>query len=149
MFQPIPEKLLVNAFGPPVRGYWRWICSTPAEEKTMPCPHSIHITYVRVYIYIHVCVCIYIYIWSIFFVSTQKMWLNYFEGYIWVKGALGLFLLLIHRHWWPDVCFVPMVEIVATTLRVPFEMNHLNAYLVAHPTARKWVITPVIYMGFL
>jgi hypothetical protein len=22
-------------------------------------------------------------------------------------------------------------------------------YLVAHPTARKWVITPVIYMGFL
>ena len=25
----------------------------------------------------------------------------------------------------------------------------ITTYLVAHPTNRKWVITPVIYMGFL
>ena len=27
--------------------------------------------------------------------------------------------------------------------------NHVFSYLVAHPTARKWVITPAIYMGLV
>ena len=75
----------------------------------------IYILYIYIYIYVY----IYIYGWSIFFCSTQKMWLSYFGGYIWVKGALGLFLVLIHRHWWSRLLLL---------LRVPFEMNHLNAY---------------------
>ena len=40
---------------------------------------------------------------------------------------------------------------LAPAARMPrpgfFEIASGRSYLVAHPTARKWVITPVIYMG--
>ena len=83
------------------------------ESHAMPTSYTYTVTYI-------ICIYIYICIWMIMdgpicfcLYPKNVVTVNYFGGYIWVKEALGLFLVLIHRHWWPDVCFVPMVKIVA------------------------------------